>query len=97
MIGKVLGAAGAALAAAAIVSAPIAAALPNPGGGSNSGGQNANENAQSRGITIKDITVTKPVDTSSTKILQAIPAFAPNQAGPGLANALSHLPTVAPS
>jgi NH3-dependent NAD+ synthetase len=92
MIGKVLGAVGATLAAAAIASAPIATAVTNPGGGgSDNGSQNANENAKSRGITLKDITVTKVVDKSSA-IVSGAGGFAPNPAQTGLSNALSHLP-----
>jgi hypothetical protein len=74
--------AGVAAIAAAIMSAPVAAAAPNV-----NGSDNANENAQTRGISVASV-----AETGASAVVTAIQVFAPDAAQPGLGIAQSHLP-----
>jgi hypothetical protein len=75
--------AGVAVAAAAIAAAPIAAAQPNSNGTSH-----ANDQAQTRGISVAGVAGSGP-----SAVLGAIQSFAPSAAQSGLSTALSHVPT----
>jgi hypothetical protein len=77
-----VGIAGGALAAAAIAAAPIAGAAPNE-----NGVDHANDNAQTRGISVAGATGDGP-----SGVLEAIQEFAPDAAQDGLENALEHVP-----
>lgn len=77
--------AGAALAAASIAAASIAVAAAQPNA---NGSDNANDNAQKRGISVAGVAGNGP-----SGVLGAIQGFAPTAAQNGLSTALSHVPT----
>ncbi len=73
--------AGAALAAAAIATAPVAGAAPN-----SNATDNADQHAQDRGLTVAGST------GSASDVLSAVQGITPDQAQKGLGIAAGHVP-----